>query len=202
MKPIVILGTGPSLSAQREQIRTLKKAGKIALFGLNNTYQDFDVDHWIACDPAWHAHYGTIEGDFIKWHWDFGTCHRHGYRYIEGRWGDGLSTDPTYIHYNHSSGTQAINIAAHQGYRTILLCGFDMHYSGTQPRHYFEKLSDQAGEYPPELRKFSQFDGLIECYNKIAAQTQRPNIINCTPGSALTCFPMMELYDAAHTEHL
>lgn len=171
------------------------------LFGINNTFHDFDLDCWIACDPAWHAHYGRVDGRFDKWHWDDEICQRHGYRHIEGRWFDGLSTDPNWISLGHSSGWQALNLAVHYGCDQILLVGFDMDYRPGEPRHYFSGLSEQAGEYPNALRKWSLFDkpnktGLLYDYRHIAKQCERgeiPPIINCTPKSAMRWFPVKHL---------
>jgi hypothetical protein len=185
----VILGTGPGLNQVAHLIPDFP--GKV--FGINNTFEDFDLDVWIACDPQWHNHYGQVSGDFDKWHWDKSICEKYGYRYIEGRWFDGLSTDPSWISYNHSSGAQALNLAVHYGCDPILLVGFDMRYDGQ--RHYFATLSEEAGEYPHALRKFSTFDGLLECYQYIADQDGLPTIINCTEGSAMTCFEMGDLRD-------
>jgi hypothetical protein len=163
-------------------------------FGVNNTHKDIELDVWIACDPKWHDHYGQVEGDFEKWHWDQAICDRYGYQFIEGRWGDGLSLNPEYIHYGHSSGYQALNLAVLYGCNPIYLVGYDMHYNNEQ-RHYFNGLSDSPGEYPADLRKWSTFDGLLKCYETIASQPDLPTIINCSPGSAMTCFPMGELPD-------
>ncbi|TNE75542.1 MAG: hypothetical protein EP334_10010 [Gammaproteobacteria bacterium] len=202
-KPAIILGTGPSLAAQRDAIISLRLADKVRLFGINNTTFDFPLDVWIACDPAWHDHYGQVSGDFDKWHWDKGICERYGYNHIEGRWADGLSTDPGVIHYGHSSGYQALGLAVHYGCPAVYLCGFDMRY-GDQ-RHYFEGLSGDAGEYPQPLRKFSAFDkprvpkghcrdySLFQCYESVADQRGLPAIINTTRDSALTCFPFGDL---------
>jgi len=181
----VVLGTGPSLADVAHQIPQLRDRGAL-IFGINNTFQDFELDVWIACDPQWHLHYGQIQGDFDKYHWDRGICERFGYQYIEGRWFDGLSTDKSWIAYNHSSGAQALNLAVHYGCDPILLVGFDMNYQGK--RHYFDDLSNDAGEYPPELRKHSTFDGLLKCYWHIAEQDGLPRIVNCTEGSAMGFF--------------
>lgn len=187
--PAVVLGTGPSLADQAEKI----KASGCKIFGVNNTFNDFDLDVWIACDPAWHNHYSPIVGDFDKWHWDKSICEKHGYQYIEGRWGDGpnkcsgLSLNPRYIAYGHSSGFQALGLAVHMGCDPIYLAGYDMNYDGKE-RHYFSELSDKAGEYPDQLRKYSTFDGLILCYEQIAKQTGLPKIINLTHSSGLKCF--------------
>jgi hypothetical protein len=199
----IVIGTGPGLLPVADLVREQK--GKRLLFGINNTHQDFPLDVWIACDPAWHSHYGKVEGDFDKWHWDEAICNQHGYRHIPGKWLDGLSTDPSCISYGHSSGWQAINLAVHYGVSRILLVGFDMTYRKDEPRHYFDGLSDEGGEYPEPLRKASKFDkgmndGLLWDYRHIAKQCERgeiPSIINCTPGSAMKWFPIRHLSDFA-----
>ncbi len=204
----VVLGTGPSLSDVADDLRQAKADGKIMLFGVNNTFEDFDLDVWIACDPAWHKHYRQVEGDFDKWHWDRDICKRYGYRYIEGRWVDGVSpVGSNWISFNHGSGPQALNLATSiYCCDPVLLVGHDMRYEGQ--RHYFDSLSDKAGEYPAPLRKISPFekpkrdggahpdgDGILYNYKHIAQQEGLPDIINCTPGSAMTWFPMGELGD-------
>ena len=197
-----VLGTGPSLSDVADELRELKAAGKVMLFGINRTFEDFDLDVWIQCDPAMHEHYGQVEGDFDKWHWDLGVCERFGYRYIQGIWLDGLSTDPDYLSLGHASGWQALQLAAVQYHcDTVLLVGHDMRYNGQ--RHYFSGLSDVEGEYPAHLRKQSLFlkpdgSGLLPNYAHIADQCKRGEvvpIVNCTKNSAMTCFPMGQLSD-------
>lgn len=172
--------------------------GRVDFFGVNNTFNDFPLKAWIACDPKWHDHYGAVSGSFDKWHWDESICRKYGYNHISGRWGDGLSTDPAYIHYGHSSGYQALNLAYHYGYRRIYLAGFDMSYSSG--RHYFDNLSDADGEYPENLRMWSEFDkprvekgeyqkySLFQCYETVVEQSAC-EIFNMTKGSAFKGFP-------------
>jgi len=199
----VILGTGPSLAPVADQLRELKAAGKVMLFGMNNSYKDFDLDVWLACDPAWHKHNGKVDLDCDQWHWDKDICDRYGYRHKPGLWLDGLSTDKDYISFGHSSGWQCLNLAVHYGCDPILLCGYDMTYRKGEARHYFKGLSDVAGEYPQPLRKWSLFDkpdktGLLYDYKHIADQAERgeiPPVYNCTPGSAMTWFPFAQIAD-------
>ncbi|MFW0776216.1 MAG: hypothetical protein ACN2B6_00660 [Rickettsiales bacterium] len=186
----VILGTGPSLKDQKPYIDQLHD---VMVFGVNNTYLDFDLDVWIACDPQWHEEFGQVKGRFDKWHWDKIVCERYGYKYIEGCWGDGLSTDRGYVHYGHSSGYQALNLALHYDADEIYLCGYDMRYEGR--RHYFDGLSNEDGEYPERLRKYSTFDGLIKQYETIPRVNPDLKIFNCTKDSALTCFPYKDVRD-------
>lgn len=195
-EPAVILGTGPSLGQAIPRLRELRAAGRVRLFGMNCTYQDFPVlDGFIACDPKWWDTYGhdfrERHPDTPAWHWDRDVARKYRVQFIEGRWGDGLSTDPSFIHYGHSSGYQAIGLAVHHGCEPIVLAGFDMRYEGR--RHYFSGLSDTPGEYPEHLRKFSTFDGLLKCYETIVRQPDRPVIVNATPGSALKGFPCSTL---------
>ena len=199
----VILGTGPSLADVADELRELKAAGKVMLFGMNNSYKDFDLDVWLACDPKWHEINGQVDLDCDQWHWDKDICKRYGYKHIPGLWLDGLSTDSDYISFGHSSGWQCLNLAVHYGCEPILLCGYDMSYTAGKPRHYFTGLSDMAGEYPDALRKHSLFlkpdgSGLLPNYAHIAEQCNAgeiPPVINCTRGSAMTCFPFGKIAD-------
>jgi len=198
----IIIGTGPSLNDSAEAVRELQGSGAL-LFGCNNTYQDFRLDVWLACDPAWHEHYGRIDIPHCdQWHWDADICDRYGYKYIEGRWFDGLSpVGSKWISFNHCSGAQLLNLATSiYECETVLLVGHDFRYPAGKPRHYFTGLSETAGEYPQKIRKFSKFskpdgDDLMEVYRHIAQQEGLPPIYNCTPGSALEWFQVAELED-------
>lgn len=175
----VIIGTGPSLT--REQIDQVSHLRK---FGVNNAYE-FGLDVHLACNIEWWDYYGA---DFPghKWTWDKATAEKYGINYIAGRWADGLSTDPNYIHYHHGSGPQIVNLALHYGCKTMLLIGWDMRYSAK--RHYF-------GEYPAPLQHWprtgpnGELAGLIREMETIRPADYGIEIINCTPGSALKCYP-------------
>ena len=195
----LIVGTGYSLKAQLDLIP--KFDGLV--FTCNNTYQDIKTDVWLACDPAWHKHYGRVHPQgFDRWHWDAEICKEHRYYHVEGIWMDGLwMDDKSKISLNHCSGAQLLNLACNQyGCDEVLLVGHDFHYDAPQ-RHYFDDLSETAGEYPQQIRKHSLFDkkgagnDLLAVYKKIAGQKGLPPIINCTPDSALPWFPMGSLED-------
>lgn len=186
----IILGTGPSLNDQREDIFRLSREGYL-IFGVNNTYQDFPLDVWIACDPKWHNIYSPVIGNFDKWHWDNEICNKYGYKYVMGVWRDGLSKNKNQIHYGHSSGYQALGLAVHYGASEFYLCGFDMSYNGQ--RHYFTGLSDKDGEYPESIRQYSRFDGLIKQYETIPKINPDLKIFNCSKNSGLKCFPYQDI---------
>ena len=211
----VILGTGPSLA----EVSSLLPDFSGLVFGCNNTYQDFDLDVWLACDPAWHRLYSPVAGEFDKWHWDREICALYGYKYIEGVWMvDGVAyprdqyerppgpcgglwlEDKSRISLNHCSGAQLLNLAV-TVYECdpIILLGHDFHYDGPK-RHYFSGISDVDGEYPAEIRKHSLFekphdpDDLMSVYRRISEQ-KLPRIVNCSPGSKLPWFEMGDFRD-------
>ena len=173
------------------------------LFGCNNTFQDFELNVWLSCDPAWHRHYGRIDLPYTdQWHWDAEICAQNGYKYVEGVWVDGLyMADKSKISLNHCSGAQLLNLACNQyECSEVLLIGHDFHYDGPK-RHYFDDLSDKSGEYPAPLRKYSKFiknngtDDLLAVYKRISETPGLPRVVNCTPGSALPWFEFGKLED-------
>lgn len=199
----VIVGTGPSL---RGVIADIYRFDGL-VFCCNNTPADLiaaGVEErqlvWLACDPAWHQHYGTMPGNFSKWHWDKQICETHGYTWIKGVWHTGLwLQDRSRISLNHCSGAQLLNLAATvYGCQEIALIGHDFQYPTGQPRHYFSGLSETAGEYPQAIRKHSLFDkgadkyDLLDVYREIKQSIDEnggvPRVVNCTPGSKLPWF--------------
>ena len=202
----IIVGTGPSLTD--EAIGALQNT-RWPLFGCNNTYQELPLSVHLACNPEWWDYYSQDErlsgGAFDKWTWHEPTAEKYGIGYIRGEWIDGLSTDPGYISYGHSSGYQLLNLAFHYGVREFVLVGFDLRFPGgydgarQRPgsgRHYF-------GEYPPELRHWTrtnvgpegELNGLLDCYSTIDCGALGIRIINCSPGSALDIFETGNLED-------
>lgn len=182
----VIIGTGPSLTD--DQLDLVKPYRK---FGVNNAIFKTDLDVHLACNPEWWDHYhDQIKSEAALWTWDKPTADKYGLNHISGRWGPGLSTDPDYIHYHHGSGPQMVNLAYHYGVKTFILIGWDMRYS--QKRHYF-------GEYPKELQHWprtgpnGELTGLIKEMETIKPEGYDIQIYNCSPGSALTCYPSRSL---------
>ena len=208
----VILGTGPSLADVADDLRDAQADGKVMLFGMNDSHNDFNLDVWIACDPKWHEMRGPIHlANCDQYHWCPDICKAGGYRHIKSSWWEGhapavrrsyqpahkdpLRTDPGWISLGHSSGWQCLNLAVHYHMADIisgpiLLCGYDMTYREGEPRHYFKGVSDVDGEYDGELRKWSLFDkpdktGLLYDYKAIADQLTRGEL----PCKIINCTP-------------
>ena len=162
----------------------------------------------LACNPEWWDYYWPRDenlrrGEFTKWTWDKPTADKYGLAYIEGRWGDGLSTDPGYIHYGHSSGYQLLGLALHHGITEFVLIGYDLRYPQGYSKTYRDPGGDRHyfGEYPKELEHWpaagpnGEMTGLLECYRTIKPAELGIRIINCSEGSALDFFEMGDLGD-------
>lgn len=88
---------------------------------------------------------------------------------------------------NWNSGVLALQAAVQLGATRIFLYGFDMH--GT---HFFGPYTNGLGNTKEARRKVH-----LRQYQLWAQRNRRIEVINCTPGSALKCFPFQELALAA-----
>jgi hypothetical protein len=156
------------------------------------------VDILYACDEKWwRAHDGVPEFAGERWTSHEKSPHANNkeklaadypnINVVKGGAGAGFSEDPAKIHYGSNSGFQAVNLALLKGVRRIVLVGFDMRVVGDK-RHFF-------GDHPKPLYNRSEYDSFIPPFRRAAKSCNVP-IVNATPGSALDCFPMVELADA------
>lgn len=202
---IACIGTGPSLTL--EQVESARQKG-FHLFGCNNIHQIVpDLAVLFATNEQWWDFYWTRpDGPRLhsceKWTNNQDAAARYRLNYIGSRDAQGLSNTPSRVHHGHSSGFCLLNLAYLMGAERIVLLGYDMRYApdyngasrnvGSGPRHYF-------GEYPSALQhwpKVSVQEGvhiqLVQQYRSVAEQGL-VEVINCTPGSAIDCFPMKEI---------
>ena len=206
----VVVGTGPSIND--EQINIIKKAreeDKCRIFTMNNSYQMIKPDVHFSCNYQWWDYYFQHDPNLKKlqkevdmWTWNEKTAKKYGINHVPGRWQDGFSTDPNWIHFGHGSGYETLGVCVHYNPNKIILLGYDLKfpkgYDGKRQksggkRHYF-------GEYPKQLQHWSvspnsvdrngHLIGLIRMYEKVNCKIP---IINCTPDSALKCFPYIPL---------
>jgi hypothetical protein len=160
------------------------------------------------CDNRWWEVHRTCN-DFVGERW---ACHEDntqgdvfhndkrqmaeefGLNLVRGQPGDEFSFDPMFIRYGSNAGFQAINLALLFGCTNIVLVGFDMRHVNGQS-HFF-------GDHPESLRRTSdlEYRGFVQHFECAAkALPGHVRIINATPGSALTCFPMMSLDEAVRS---
>lgn len=193
----IVAGTGPSLERDANAVESYRLSGVARVIAVNDAWRLLpSADILYACDAAWWNEYDGVP-DFKGERWSSHNELKDEKSKCAAKWGLNLvrgerrpyfSVDPTRIHYGDNSGFQAINLAIHFGAVRILLVGFDMQIVGGK-RHFF-------GQHPKELRNTNpsvfipQFD--------IAARKLPPNveIINCTLGSRLKCFPIKSLNEA------
>lgn len=98
---------------------------------------------------------------------------------------EGFDPDPATIRTGGNGGYAGVHILAHAGCNPILLCGFDM-----RPGHWHAKHCSPLRE-PGEgtmARWIERFAGLAPELAKRGV-----TVLNCTPDSALRCFPFADL---------
>ena len=187
-----VLAAGPSMN--RETCDRLR--GRCRVIAVNNTGIPTAgqpamapwADVLFASDAKW---WNTYRGEAMKFpgikiggaavpRWD--GLHRLAFS------GTGpYDPRPTHVVAGHNSGYQAVHIAAHFGATRILLFGFDMKEVGGK-RHYF-------GSHPAPLNSRGRFAIWIKHMRMLSAALAKHGVevVNCTPGSALTGFKVSTL---------
>jgi len=104
--------------------------------------------------------------------------------------GEGLSLDPRYLVTGRNSGFQALNLAVLAGSKRIILVGFDGR-PGIDGRDHFH------GGHPrptPEAAYPLYRSAMVAA--SAALRNAGVEVLNCTPGSAIDCFPRVDLEDS------
>jgi hypothetical protein len=103
---------------------------------------------------------------------------------------DGLSFKPHKLHIGGNSGYQAINLAVLKGAARILLLGYDMKEGPNGEKHWH---SDHVGM----ANGPGDFSGWLKHFRTLPPDLARAGceVLNCTPDSALDCFPRARLED-------
>ena len=208
---VAILGGGPSLSAG--DVNALH--GRLRVIAVNNAYQLAPwADLLYFCDEVWWLwHHGGTETRQVKGIAQ--AIHHKGdprYREFKGikaalvnactfgrepavrvlqnyEANPGLCEIGDGVYTGRSGGYQAINLAAHLGVARILLLGFDMRAVGERTHWH---MAHQRSTTPHDFKEMLPwFETLVA-----PARKRGIEIINCTPGSAITCFPRMTLAEA------
>lgn len=99
---------------------------------------------------------------------------------------EGLSERPNGLHTGSNGGYQAVNIAVLAGAKRILLLGYDMRFAGGRSHwHAGHPVKVDEGAYTKYARNFNT---MLPVLKKRGVE-----VINCTPGSAITAFARGEL---------
>ncbi len=182
---VFILGGGPSLAKLN-----LELIHDHRCIGVNNAYQ---LGNWV--DAMWFG-----DSRWYEWHWKrllkFGGLKACCVPRLDGFPGikvfargkvKGIDDRNGRVSWNGNSGASAINFAYHTGARRIVLLGFDMRRVDGQANWHFDHPSPEKDPYQRFLR----------CFPDIAKDAKRLGlmILNATPESGLTLFPMARLED-------
>ncbi len=207
----IIAGTGLSLTPESiAYCNEARKAGKARIFAANRAHELFDCDVLAAINSAFYPlWWDSIKDKHCdKWTTSLGTSRIPAVdltekypevQYIDARLKAGLSKDPSYVHYHHTTGAMLINIAYLYGCTRLILIGFDMRYQGKVNDTKYNKPRRYLGEDAITQKHWMKTDAKGDWHNVIPGfKTINPadygiEIINCTPDSALRCFPMMNL---------
>jgi hypothetical protein len=101
----------------------------------------------------------------------------------------GLERQPWGVRTGRNSGYQAINLAVHFGARRIVLLGYDMRVvDGRTHWHHGHPVEARPTLY--ESCMLPNFPTLVEPLAELGVE-----VVNATPGSALTTFPAVDLGD-------
>lgn len=187
-----ILGCGPSLRGQ--DLSPLAGLRVIAINDAFRLYPTCDILYF--SDRAWwdgpHGRRDNVGryfrgGCIVTMENDIGGILR-----LRNTGPTGLETSPDGVRHGSNSGYQCINLAVHLGVRRIILLGFDMRcvdgetHWGPRPEqqsvHGFTRTLDVM------LKKF---ETLVDPLAAAGVE-----VVNCSPGSRLTVWPMVSLEEA------
>jgi hypothetical protein len=204
-RTVCCIGTGPTLTLA--DIETARRKG-FALSGCNNVWQIVpDLDVLYACNQGWWRTYWSPElreHPASKWTTNREAAELFGLNWIRERpgFGEGLSVDPTVINHGHGSGFSLLNLVYLMGAARIVLLGYSLKYAanydgrgrqiGDVPRHYFGEYPESLQHWPSKRVRDGIHVELLELYQAVADQGA-VEIVNCTPDSALECFPRMSI---------
>ncbi len=189
-----ILGGGPSLRGfNAEMLRGHR------VIVINNSYllapwADVllycDRSWWLAHrrrwkDPKGNEQPGALELFTGKYRVSIATS-EDGTRRMRSAGVSGLETRPDALRHGSNSGYLAIGLAYHFGVSRIVLLGYDMHVDGKQTHWH-------AGHpnHTPEVQAKSLRELFLPHFRTLAEPLKRAGVevLNATPGSALTCWP-------------
>lgn len=197
----VVICSGPSLSlAQIGHVLRAKVQGKCRVLAVNNAvFVAWWADWLHACDAKWWHWHSQIAPKFpgikttcsetIPEAWGAHRVNVLPPDPVTGRRG-GFSDRRDTLAGGGNGGHQAIELVAKAGSRRILTLGLDMKFGADGQSHY-------DGDHPDGMRSEYETTMLPNFPALADAMKQRGvEVINCSPGSALSVFPMARIEDA------
>lgn len=201
---VAIIASGPSLTRyQCDEVRAWRdaKADERKVIVINSSFRLAPwADILYCCDGVYFEaltsgvkHIDEARRHFAAsniWTQEQSAATKYGLKYVRSARVKGLSITPGLINQGANSGYQAMNLAFLAGAVRLILLGFDMREIAGK-HHFF-------GDHPPTIKRVMPYKAWVEAFNPIARDltAQNVEVINCTPGSALKVFPIVELAEA------
>lgn len=184
---VVCLGGGPSLTNYDVQYVNGKADAVIAI---NNNYQraPWATALYAADGHWWLWHKGAPMFKGLKYSLSRAAAKWPGVQVLRNAGTYGLEPEPTGLKNGRNSGYQSINLAVHFGAKRIILLGYDMKRGADGREHWH-------GDHPNRSRSpykvfIERFQAIVNPLNDLGIE-----VLNCTPDSALKCFPKANLRD-------
>jgi hypothetical protein len=201
---VAVVGAGPSLTGG--QVEAVRASGARSIV-VNRNFEMFPDADWLHVGDAvfWKTHPAAYEFAGIKTTLAVEAL-RDGVRLLRSTGNNGFERDPSGVRNYNNSGMQAIAVAVHTGARRVVLVGFDGRArerevptsSGSLVRkvdnHWHGQHSYPCTNPTPNLYK--RWDGHMRSLADALARLGGPEVVNATPGSAYSCWPMMDLGEA------
>lgn len=199
-RTVLILASGPSLLSLLPAIR-LRPEGVHAV-AVNSTgiptTDDYGrvipaaapwADMLYAADSSWWSRYQQEALSFPGLKVTASDNAFPATKYLHPTGTEGFDPHPGFIRTGGNSAYQAMHIAAQAGASRILLCGVDLHSNGGIHHH---------GRHPYPLRNpaESEFILMRNRFKTFPAKELGIEVLNCSPGSMLECFPKVEIEEA------
>lgn len=188
---VLVMGSGPSLT---QADVTLARAHVDAVIAVNGSYKYApDATCLYAADAKfWGWHKGCVGPHKVGAEQYPAFTGSLKYALAQTPYGvpvlkrgpqTGLTLDPTRVALGLNGVYQSINVAVHLGASRIVLLGVDM-----RGGHFHAAHPDRSA--PPFALCIERFATLVKPLADLGI-----DIVNCTPKSALKCFPMASLED-------
>jgi hypothetical protein len=182
---VAIFAGGPSLT--REDVDYCRDKVEAAIC-VNNSYQlaPWATALWGADARWWAWHKGAPSFPGLKYSLSRGAGKWPGVQVLRNAGARGLEDDPSAIRNGRNGAYQAVNLAVHFGAARIVLLGVDMKRGPKGEEHWH-------GDHPNHSR--SPYGLFLVYFQTIVDPLKERGIdvVNCSPGSALTCFPRLPL---------
>lgn len=197
------MGGGPSLNNIDFNLIKHRR-----IIGINNAYGDPVLDgngfakkdsegRFIYTPRDWVDACWFCDGRWYSWHYrslkEFSgiiahcvpRCFRNGTHYFVRGKPRGLESREGCVAWNGNAGMSAVNFAYHLGVKRVILLGFDMRRVDDRPNWHNDHPSLQKNPYFRFLRSVDHVHRDAILFGL--------DVVNCTPGSAITQWPIMSL---------